>query len=177
MNKAKWEKLKAVWSEKERIKDGYFYFHIGSGNGDLLYNTARKIIETNDKSKWAHVSLEQVFWCLWLGNRWPYYMSSKITTTSHKQTDMTQDPWILAYCCAVHLNRYDLIERYKPERGIFKFPDKLAWRRALLGKLNLYWLWRRITPYFVMQWFVYVFYGFMEQAYVDSKNKKYWNYD
>ena len=166
INWQKWESLKTKWNAFERYKDGLFYMGPG-GNGDLLYNTARKIIETDDKSEWAQSSLEAIFRCLNDGKRWPDTMSDKITTKNHKQTDMTQDPWILAYCCAVHLDRYDLIEKYKPNIKIFNLPDKWAWRRALLGKPNIYGLFRKITPYGLLQDFVYVFYGFMERAVMD----------
>jgi hypothetical protein len=169
INWQKWERLKASWSAVERTKDGLFYMGPG-GNGDLLYNTARKIIETDDKSEWAYSSLEAVFSSLNEGKRWPDSMSDKITTTNHKQTDMTQDPWILAYCCAIHLERTDLIEKYKPGIRIFNLPDKWAWRRALLGKPNLWGLYRRITPHNLMQDFVYVFYGFMERSLVIVQN-------
>lgn len=163
INWEKWESFRAAWSAVERYKDGLFYMGPG-GNGDLLYNTARKILETDDKSEWAYDSLEAVFNSLDKGKRWPDDMSEKITTTNHKQTDMTQDPWIMAYCCAVHLDRYDMIKMYKPGIKTFNLPDKWAWRRALLGKSNMYWLYRRITPYGLLQDFVYVFYGFMERA-------------
>lgn len=168
-----WKSRKAGWSCcHNRVKLFLYYFVYGHGNGDLLYNTARKIIEDNDTSEWAHASLENIFFYLNLGVRWSECMNQYITLGEERRHHMTQDPWILAYCCAAHLDRYDLIEKYKPSRKIFNLPDKWAWRRALLGKPNLYFIWRVITPTWFMQNFVYVFYGFMDQAYLTVKQKK-----
>lgn len=163
INVDRWNELKAGWSAKDRIKLDMFYYHPGSGNGDLLYNTARKIIESGLKGEWEHKSLETVFKSLEKGERWPLYMDKYITPTDRMR--MTQDPWILAYCCAIYLDRKDLIEKYKPSIKVFNLPDKWAWRRALLGKWNMYWLWRIVTPHRLLQSFVYVFYGFMDEAY------------
>ena len=165
INIEKWDKLRAGHSAKPKVRINLFYYSNGDGNGDLLYNTCREIIDRADPDDyWAHSSLEGVFECLEKGLRWPDYMSNMITPTD--QHRMTQDPWILAYCCAIHLDRIDLIEKYKPSLRIFNLPDKWAWRRALLGKPNMYWLWRRITPYNWLQDFVYVFYGYMDRAYM-----------
>lgn len=168
-----WKQRKSGWfCCHNRVKLFLYYFVYGHGNGDLLYNTARMIIETKDKSEWAHESLENIFFYLNLGVRWSESMNEYIFLGEERRHDMTQDPWILAYCCAVYLDRYDLIEKYKPSCKIFNLPDKWAWRRALLGKPNLWWLWRRITPHCVMQNFVYIFYGFMDQAYLTAKQKR-----
>jgi hypothetical protein len=167
INWIKWKQLIAGHTAKLKIRIVVSYISVGDGNGDLAYNTCREIIDRNEKGAFAHMALEEVFRYLEKGWRWPDYMNDIIHSGMHKQTDMTQDPWILAYCCAVHLDRYDLIERYRPNFWLF-LPDKWAWRRSLLGKVNFYWLWRRITPYKWMQHFVYVFYGYMELAY---KNK------
>ena len=156
----KWDKLRAGHTAKEKARINLFYYSTGDGNGDLLYNTCREIIDRGDQDLWSNLALYEVFYCLGKGLRWPGYMAHLIVPKD--QTRMTQDPWILAYCCAVHLDRIDLIKKYKP--SIRLFPDKWAWRRKLLGKWNLYWLWRRITPHNWMQHFVYVFYGYMEKA-------------
>lgn len=166
----KWELLRRRHSEKPREQQDYFYvseWSSKSKNGDLLYNTCREIIDENRKDAWAHESLFRVFKHLEVGQRWPTYMKEYIhPSIHHRQYHMTQDPWIMAYCCAVHLGRYDLILEYKPSCKIFNLPDKWAWRRALLGQRNCYWFWRRITPHNWMQNFVYVFYGYMEKAYL-----------
>jgi len=162
-----WERLKAPHSAKPKIRVGLFYISPGDGNGDLLSNTCMEIIDKNEHDEWTHSSLEEVFDCLEEGIRWPDYMIEHIPNAQYRpQDDMTQDPWIFAYCCAVHLDRIDLIERYKPSVRLFNLPDKWAWRRALLGKRNLWWLWRRIIPFRLLQGFVYVFYGYMEKAYL-----------
>ena len=108
-----------------------------------------------------------------MGVRWPDYMKPYIDPGLYgNQYNVTQDPWLLAHCCAVHLKRYDLIEKYKPSIRIFNLPDKWAWRRALLDKPNLWWLWRRILPFGWMQDFVYVFYGYMDETYLKHKNNE-----
>ena len=146
------------------------YITLGDGNGDWAYNTCREIIDRNEKGAFAHMALEEMFRCLEMGVRWPDYMNSLITLGVERQHKMTQDPWILAYCCAVHLDRIDLIERYKPSRGIFSFPDKWAFRRALLGQRNAYRFWRFITQDWLMPDFVYVFYGYMDLAYLKTRS-------
>jgi len=169
INQDRWDDLRAEHTGKYRYRIDLFYIQPDAGNGDLLYNTCREIIDKNEQDEWAHWALESVFDCLEKGIRWPDHMVKYIPAAAYRrQDDMTQDPWIMAYCCAVHLNRIDLIRRYRPNNKIFNLPDKWAWRKALLGKRNAYWLWRIITPYRLMQWFVYVFYGYMDKAYLDQ---------
>jgi len=166
INKDRWEALRAGHSAKEKVKVIVFYISLGDKNGDLLYNTCREIIDRDDQYAWAHMALEEVFECLERGERFPDYMIGNVDVSlAGRQYNMTQDPWLMAYCCAVHLGRYDLIEKHKPSIMVFNLPDKWAWRRALLGKWNMYWLWRIITPHRLLQDFVYVFYGYMDEAY------------
>lgn len=166
----KWDALKKGHTDKIKVRVSLFYIDKSSGNGDVEYNTCREIIDRYEFGLWANLALEEVFIYLEKGQRWPDYMKEFIDPKLHgNQYNMTQDPWLLAYCCAVHLDRIDLIEQYKPSIKIFNLPDKWAWRRALLGKWNLYWLWRRITPHNWMQNFVYVFYGYMEKAYESTR--------
>lgn len=183
--KKRWERLRAGHTAKKKVREHYFYVTPGSGNGDLLYNTCREIIDRDEQDCWSDDALHTVFYCLKAGYRWPDYMEEFIHTDLNKQYKMTQDPWLLAYCCAVYLGRYRFIRKYKPSWKLFNFPDKWAWRRALLGKPNLYWLWRIITPHTLLnmirikhkdgekqgllQDFVYVFYGYMDQAYKQAK--------
>jgi len=168
----KWEALRAGHSAKPKERVNLFYVSIGDGNGDLLYNTSREIIDKNYTGPKMEHSLEMVFVCLSWGQRWPNYMKEHIAPGLHdQQFRMTQDPWLMAYCCAVHLDRIDLIERYKPSVKIFNLPDKWAWRRALLNKRNTWWLWRRIIPFNWLQHFVYVFYGYMEKAHGKETTK------
>lgn len=164
----KWNELRAGHTAKPKIRVDLFYISPGDGNGDLLYNTCREIIDRDENDPWTHLALEEVFMTLVMGVRWPVRMNRHITLGEARRLEMTQDPWLLAYCCAVHLNRIDLIEDYKPKFGIFKFPDKRAWRRSLLGKPNLYWFWRRVIPFRFAQDFVYVFYGYMELTYLNK---------
>lgn len=186
INKERWNKLREGHSSKVKERVKYFYIHEGSGNGDLLYNTAREIIDRDDHDCWSDDAFDAIFHCLKIGVRWPNYMIPHIpaaTGPGDRQYDMTQDPWILAYCLAVHLGRYHYIRKYKPSCKLFNIPDKWAWRRALLGKPNLWWLWR-LFPHTLLnkirytwkgkerglfQDFVYVFYGYMDQAYLHIK--------
>ena len=165
INIGKFDDLRAGHSVKPKVRINLFYYSCGDGNGDLLYNTCREIIDRGETDPWTHAALEEVFVCLENGERWPDSMAHLIKTDLSKQYKMTQDPWLMAYCCAVHLGRRDLIVKHKPSIKVFNLPDKWAWRRSLLNKPNLYWLWRRITPHNWMQRFVYVFYGYMDQAY------------
>ena len=117
------------WSKDDYIKHGYFYIAPGHGNGDLLYNTLRMIIETNDKSDWARTAFLEVFMCLLEGLRWPDSMEHIINTKRHTQYDMTHDPWIMFYACAVHLDITWVIE-YKPPFKLYR-PTLWAMRRYL----------------------------------------------
>jgi hypothetical protein len=168
INWKRWERLRASHTAKKKRRFGYFYLDPNGGNGDLLYNTCREIIDRGDQDAWSHRALEEVFMCLEAGVRWPDYMIANVQASHHRdQYDMTQDPWIMAYCCAVHLDRKELIRYHVPSRSIFNLPDKWAWRDALLGKTRAYRFWRRIIPYRFLQDFVYVFYGYMDKAYLD----------
>jgi hypothetical protein len=184
MNWKRWNRLKQPWSEEEREWLNGWCMGPG-GNGDLLYNTARKIIEENYEDRMDEIILADVFRCLSEGKRWPNDMNELITTTNHKQTDLTKDPWIMAYCCAVHLDRFDLIREYPPPTKPVKTVSKkwrkwsyflsweYAWYKELIGQSRAYSrFWRHIIPifgYFVNH--TYVLIGFMNQAYEQSKKK------
>jgi len=168
----KFERLKKDWDEKHRNIVHGFSIDPKSGNGDFAFNSCRDIIRRNDKSNVAHEVLEEVFIFLTKGLRWPNWADHMITTTNHKQTDMTKDPWIMAYCCAIHLGRYDLIEKYPPPtepvgdkwaRWSYFNRIDMIWYNSLLGRHGYWWLlWiRHLIPVA----HVYVMYGFMEKAY------------
>jgi len=158
------------WEGYLLVKKGFFYVAPGKGNGDLIYNTCRKIIDDYDRSSWAYGALASVFDCLNKGIRWPDRFDDYIVTANHKQTDMTQDPWIMAYCLAIHLNRKQYIENFKP--GIlFWLPDKWSWRRSLLDKPNFYRVWRAIARLIPKQWFVQTLYDYMERAEFSNRKK------
>ena len=137
------------WDKNDYIKVGYFYFAPGHGNGDLLYNTCRKIIETNDKSDWARWSLVKVCCCLSMRIRWPDSMSEKITTTTHTQGQITRDPYILFYACCVYLGRNILIKRLKPPLKLYT-PAVWSWRRYLINPTwcnkRVWLLWEWVSP-------------------------------
>jgi len=173
INWIKWDRLRRGHTNKPKKQIVYLYIDPSSGNGDAAYNLFREIIDQDRKDQWAHNAVKAMFKTLDQGKRWPDYAEEYIDPGLHdQQLRMTQDPWLLAYCCAVHLGRYDLIRQYRPPVKVFNLPDKWAWRRALLGKPNLWWLWRRIIPYCILQDFVYVFYGYMEQAYLTHRKNE-----
>ena len=158
-----------------RTREGLWFFG-HSGNGDVLHNTCFELIDRGIDDRDAHRVLGKVFdLCIW-GKRWPDDIAHRITTTNHKQTDMTQECWIAAYCLAVHLNDTDYIELWKPKfynkgwhSGFLWTPEKVAWRRALLGKRNLYPMWKRIMRLIPKQDYVEALYWRMEQAYETVK--------
>lgn len=182
INWKKWERLKQPWSEVEREWDLGWCWGPG-GNGDLLYNTARALIEEDEIYLEDHDALVDIFNCLSERKRWPDDVYDWVTTTNHKQTDLTKDPWIMAYCCAVYLKRYDIINlNPPPTRPIkavskkwrmwsFFLPWEHAWYKELIGQSKWYSrFWRHIIPIFGC--FVnhtYVLIGFMEQAYLKTK--------
>jgi hypothetical protein len=188
ISQAKFNRLKAEWSSKDRYWWYGWSFGPG-GNGDLLYNTARKIIEEDIDDSDNDGILENIFACLQSGKRWPDYVQEDITTTNHKQTDLTKDPWIMAYCCAVYLDRWDLIKDNPPPRfsrksmlnllqnkwakWSFFLPNEYAWYKELAGEKNRYSrFWRRFTPYFILPAHTYVLYGFMDKAWKKAKQRQ-----
>jgi hypothetical protein len=120
-----------------------------------------------------------IFECLNDGIRWPDEVDYLITTPTHKQTDITKDPWIMAYCCAVHLNRIDLIRAYPPpteptgdkwrKSSYFRKPE-LAWYNALLGDDKKWKRWSWLGNFIPVK-HTFVMYGFMCQAYEQSKEQ------
>lgn len=73
------------WDPTNKTKENYFwigperpweeekYGFYPRGMGDILYNTYRMIVETNDKSWWARQSFEICTNLLKKGLRWPIY--------------------------------------------------------------------------------------------------------
>lgn len=151
------------WHEKF-VKDRGFYIQPGAGNGDLIYNTFRCIIESGDKSDEAYESMLNCFDCLNRGLRWPNFMNDVIKLGEERQSDMTQDAWILGYCCAMFLDASIEVELNTPS-GFFWLPDKKSWRKALTGKRNCYRFWMIITKLWPKQHFVKVLHDYMNWAY------------
>ena len=144
------------WKIEEYFKEGYFYRRKSeqweyddwgfypNGIGDLIYNTLRVIIETDDKSMWAINSFSLCASLLRDGKRWPDSMNDEPTDIYRSQFSMTRDPWILMYACAIHLGFDSFIKDKIPLR--LYSPKTWAWRRDLLGKWNLYKLWKWLLP-------------------------------
>ena len=139
------------WSVNNFRKQGYFYLDTREwcGNGDLLFNLCRMIIETNDHSEWANEALSEVYYCLETRIRWPDDMAKYVTTTNHKQTDITRDPYILFYCACIHAKTRVWIEWIKPPCNLYR-PKMWAWRRYLINPTThngAMWLfWRYFSP-------------------------------
>lgn len=148
-----------MWNKDNFYKDGLFYrskspqWEIDlygfapNGLGDLIYNTLRMIIETNDKSQFALDSFILCYDILDMGKRWPDYLNPPVIDGKkpyRSQTSMTIDPWIAFYACAVYLGEEWLIKT-KPPFKLYR-PEVWAWRRALLNKRNWYPFWRFMTP-------------------------------
>jgi len=147
------------WNINEFYKEGNYYrgpkkqweydlygFY-PSGLSDLIYNTLRVILETNDTSEWADNSFIECFKLLSQNKRWPDRMNQPAVEGKkpyRSQYSMTRDPFVLFYACAVHLNRKTFIKT-KPPWWLYR-PELWALRRALLGKRNLFRLWHWLTP-------------------------------
>jgi hypothetical protein len=168
MNWTKWHKLKAKWDSTERQWiDGWA---VGpGGNGDLIYNTARTIIQERGSDPVTNkMILLEIFMTLDSGQRWPDYMEPYIKPhVLVRKYDVTRDPWIMAICCAVHLGRYDLLKAFPPP---FKRGPYRAWYNALMGERDYFrwWLW---LPRFIFVNHTYVFWGFMVHAYNNTKQE------
>lgn len=143
------------WKIEEYFREGYFYRRKSeqweydlwgfypNGIGDLIYNTLRVIIETEDKSEWAHESFRFCLWLLKNGRRWPDYMNNETTDIYRSQRSITRDPHILLNACAIHLG---IDPKRCPDIPLKLYsPKTWAWRRALLGKWNLYKFWKWIS--------------------------------
>jgi len=120
------------WSKDNFVKHGYFYIDPNSGNGDLIYNTCRMIVETRDNSPWALDALDVCRWCLTYRIRWPNKISRLITSTTHTQEDITRDPYI-AYHTALFVF-HDLNPVFgEPEDYDFIMPPWYLWRPNVWG--------------------------------------------
>lgn len=128
-------------------KYGYVYLGDGPGwhsNYDMLFNTFTRIIEDNDTSEWAHEAFDYCFHHMAAGLRWPHALENYVVHKREGQTRMTRDPWIAGYACAVHLKAWTYLA-IKPPWWLWR-PEVWAWRRALLGRWNMYKFWRWVTP-------------------------------
>jgi len=182
-----------AWNPEEFVKEGHFYrgpikeWEIDlygfapRGLSDLIYNTLRKIIETNDTSMWAYASFTACADLLFAGKRWPdnlegincsknrfdcawskikyrlgikqfkavwvpyeeggYVHKIEYTRKYRWQHGMTRDPWVMFYCCAIHLNRPQYL-KFKQQWWLYR-PEHWAWRKALVThKKGWYLFWK-----------------------------------
>jgi len=166
--------MKHEWKIGEYYKEGFFYVKDASSwekgvrwgfdrcvIADLVYDTCRKIIETDDKSPWAHLALFNCRELLFEGKRWPDYLEDNVPNHWKRnlpilkrfyfknvkwyrsQYSVTRDPYILLYACVVHLG-VDLGSCPNIPWYLYS-PKTWAWIRALKGKRNSYLFWSKRT--------------------------------
>lgn len=177
------------WNKEDYKKAGSFYInkvtpHKYTGFGDLIFNTLRMIIETNDKSYWARYAFRLCYRLLTEGKRWPDWYEAEITRTKkwmqlpivkriyfpglfartgeyRSQYSMTRDPWVMLYACAIHLEEKYYI-KHKPQWWMYR-PTLWSLRRALLDKRNNFMFWFNLTP--SNKEYVQDLHKYMKQAY------------
>lgn len=150
------------YRSSERQWEYDMYGFLPRGLGDLIYNTLRKIIETNDTSKWAYKAFDMCTVLLIQNKRWPDSMQPDqathldiirfVTKKMHKwgwiekakyrsQRSMTRDPWTLYYAACIHLGKRDYIWLNPPIK--IRRVKLSALRKALLGQKNNYMFWKK----------------------------------
>ena len=186
--------MKYEWLIDEFEKEGNFYrgpnkawelrkygFY-PQGLGDLIYNTLRKILEERDKSPWAYEAYYECRELLRAGKRWPDYLVDNkgidrliaknrldniLNPSKYRwQKGMTRDPWVMFYCCSIHLDMPSDLE-YKPQWWLYR-PKLWSFRRALIGKWNAFGFWFDLTP--AKQEFVKVLDDFMIEYYIKAQS-------
>ena len=135
-------------------KDGFFWRHPSSGDaGDLIFNTLARIIDMNDKSEWAKCSLLECMDLLLVDKRWPDRLNQENTAKNRlqwwfgkgytrPQDDMTRDPYVAFYCCALFLGFSNWIEMVPIPWYCFS-PGVSWWRHKLMRpRKKPWWRWR-----------------------------------
>ena len=142
----------------EWIKDGFFYRKQGGardGCEDLVFNTCKRIVDTEDHSDWAKASVMSCSALLSIGRRWPIRMDVEgqapnwIIWRLHKllgikkykyrsADDLTRDPWRLLYTAAVMHNRYDIIRDTPIPIRLYSHTTWKRRRTLLNDKRDLY---------------------------------------
>ena len=136
------------------------------GLGDLIYNNLRKIIETDDTSKWAQGIFDKCAVLLVQGKRWPDELDpSRVKGRKRYRSpwSMTRDPWVMFYAAAIHLDRR-VFHVLKPQWWLWR-PELWALRRALLRKSNNFKSFNKISNLFPMKDFVKVLDEYMKYSY------------
>ena len=142
-------------------KDGYFWRHNdppwavevrgedSRSKGDVIFNTLKRIIDLEDRSDWAYLSLMSCRGLLIEGKRWPdafnqegdckgwicFYIQKirkalKFKTWRHgHQKCMSRDPWIMFFVASYKMNRFDNFD-LKPQWWIWR-PNVWRWMRYL----------------------------------------------
>lgn len=163
------------WKIEEYFKEGWFYVKNASkwdinvrwkfvrcAIADIIYDTLRKIIETNDKSPWAIIAFYYCEDLLRSGERWPDYLEKQVpyhwkrnfpilkrfyfknASWYRSQYSVTRDLHILLRACAVHLG---LDPSIRPSLPLLKYsPKTWSWARALNGKWSCYKFWKWLLP-------------------------------
>ena len=144
--------------DKQWFKDGYFWRHPGSRDaGDLIYNTMSRIIDMEDKSEWAYISLDFCILLLFDGKRWPNRLNQDNTAKNwfqwkwsrllkngkytRPQTNMTRDPYIATITCAIFLGGHDYIQNIHIPIHLYSLKT-WRWRRRLIKDSRPDWVQR-----------------------------------
>lgn len=147
--------------EKQWFKDGNFWRHPGSGDyGDLIFNTMSRIIDMEDKTDWAYSSLKECADLLKIDKRWPdrfneledaknvvvyrwnmflKWLGVDKEYPERAQNDMTRDPYIAFYCCAMFLGEDHYIKEIKIKWYTYS-PGTFRWRKRLIGNKKPNWV-------------------------------------
>ncbi len=156
-----WYKDSCYWRNKSLDWEVANYGEPVNGKGDLISNTMMRIIEQGDKSSWAYNSLMYCQNLLRNRKRWPDRMNQNIDAKSsiqwrwskqmqklevnktvkyRPQHHMTRDGFIYTICCAVHLDRIDIIKKVRIPWYLYR-PSVFAWRRYLIkpNKWSEFW--------------------------------------
>ena len=151
-----------TFPDHDYYKDGFFYRHkdpawairmygYDTGNkGDLIFETLKKIIDDEDRSEWAYLSLMSCKMLLLDGKRWPDVMNHesdckgipcmwwqkikvkliKIKTCRFgPQKNITRDPWIMFFVASFLMNRFVNFE-LKPQWRLWR-PNVWRWMKYL----------------------------------------------
>lgn len=141
----------SVAMDQEWEKRGYFWWHVGRWNGDLIYNTCTRIIDMQDDSDWAKMAIIECATLLQKRIRWPedreneakgywdwygtkllkwLYIIPKAKARPKK--DITRDPFIAFYAACEFLNMQIFIKTTRMPLRTHRFTKTYWWWRKLI---------------------------------------------
>jgi len=148
-----WYKKEHFWYRESKDWELYQYGFKPEGRGDLIANTCSRIVELEDKSYWAELSVIACAKLCQLRDRWPSYLIGNYARTmlTHKLScwmykngwiktakyrprhSMTRDPYIYMYTAAAYLGLWNLTE-VRPPLRLFNLRVWLWMRYMRSGK-------------------------------------------